>query len=103
MVAGSVLAFGDLTVDVRCPAGGGFNCSFVGGLYLDGRPMDSNTLLVTIAEGATETHAIDLIGLAEDVPAGTHEIAVGWKGVSPNRASVVRQDDDRTAAVFVGG
>jgi hypothetical protein len=101
--AGSVLAFGAMTVDVRCPAGGGFNCSFVAGLYLDGKPMDSNALDVTIQQGATEEHAIDLIGLAENVRAGTHEVAVGWKAVSPNPASVVRQGDERTAAVFVGG
>jgi hypothetical protein len=101
--AGDVLVFGQLTIGVRCPAGT-FNCSFTAGLYLDGEPVPETELFETVDEGTTEDHVVDSFGLAQNVPAGTHEIAVGWKAASSNPASVVSQGNDaNTAGVFVGG
>ena len=101
--AGDVLAFGQLIVGVDCPAAGGFSCRFEAGLYLDGNPVPNSGASILVENGATDSHTLDLFGLAQDVPAGTHEITVGWKGTSPNVAEVVTQDRERSAALFVGG
>jgi len=98
-----VLAFGQLTVGVTCPADT-FSCTFEAGLYLDGNPVPDSGFSTTVIKGATrELHTLDLFGLAQDVPAGTHEITVGWKGTSENVAVVATQDDERSGALFVGG
>lgn len=101
---GDVLAFGQLIVGVSCPAAGTFSCVFEAGLYLDGNPVPDSRFTATLANGTDEEfHNIDVFGLAQDVPAGTHEIAVGWKGTSPNAASVFSQDRERSGALFAGG
>ena len=102
--AGDVLAFGQLTVGVSCPAAGTFSCTFEAGLYLDGNPVPNSRFRTTVTNGAREElHTLDLFGLAQDVPAGTHEITVGWKGTSENVAFVATQDRERSGALFVGG
>jgi hypothetical protein len=101
--AGDVLAFGQLSVEVACPAAGGFSCRFQAGLYLDGNPVPDSGFDTTVTQGTTEPLTFDFFGLAQDVPAGTHEITVGWKGFSPNVAEVGGQDRERSGALFVGG
>jgi hypothetical protein len=101
--AGDVLAFGQLIVGVDCPAAGAFSCRFEAGLYLDGNPVPNSGVSILVEHGATDLHTLDLFGLAHDVPAGTHEITVGWKGTSPNVAEVVTQDRERSGALLVGG
>jgi hypothetical protein len=57
----------------------------------------------TVPQGTTQTYDLDLFGLAEDVPAGTHTVTVGWKSSSPNKAVWFSQSRYRTAALLVGG
>jgi hypothetical protein len=80
------------------------SCNFEAGLYLDGNPVPDSGFSTLFVAGATrEPRTLDLFGLAQDVPAGTHEITVGWKGTSANVAFVATQDDERSGALLVGG
>jgi hypothetical protein len=74
------------------------------GLYSDGNPVPDSRFTATVANGVDEElHVLDVFGLAQDVPTGTHEITVGWKGTSPNAARVAIEDRERSGALFVGG
>jgi hypothetical protein len=99
--SGDVLAFGQLRLQMSCAAG--FNCNFTAGLYLDGAPVPDSGRFETVPQGTTQTYDLDLFGLAEDVPAGTHTVTVGWKSSSPNKAVWASQSRYRTAALLVGG
>jgi hypothetical protein len=100
--AGSVFAFGQLTLGMNCPSGT-FNCSFVAGLYIDGTPIPDSGQSRTVPVGTTQLYDFDLFGVARDVPAGTHTITVGWKATSPNPAVWASQSAFRSGGIFAGG
>jgi hypothetical protein len=103
--AGDVLAFGQVTVEVSCPADSTFNCAFDAGLYVDGDPVPASGFRATIQKGASESYDLDLFGLAPDVPAGTHEVTIGWSAIqAPSPPEVTPLEaSTRLGALLVGG
>ena len=103
--AGDVLVFGHVTVDLSCPAGSTFSCGFDAGLYVDGDPVPDSGFVATVPKGATESYDLDLVAVARDVPAGTHEITLGWMAFDPPSPPevVARSDQPRNIGGLLVG
>jgi hypothetical protein len=93
---------GRMELGMRCPAATGFNCYFVAGLYVDGTPVPGSAFGTTVPNGSEQTYDLNLFGVLSGVPAGTHEVTIGWKGTLPNKAEGYFQSELNSAAILLG-
>ncbi len=99
---GSIFAMGRMELGMRCPTATGFNCYFVAGLYVDGTPVPGSNFGATVPNGSEQIYDLNLFGVLSGVPAGAHDVTIGWKGTLPNKAKSYFQSELNSAAILLG-
>jgi hypothetical protein len=101
-VAGSIFATGRMELGMRCAAATTYNCSFTAGLYVDGKPVPASSFFATVPNGGEQTYQLNLFGVLSGVPAGTHQVTIGWKSTPPNKAESYFQTELSSGAILLG-
>lgn len=100
--AGSVFVTANVIVGASCPAGM-YNCDFEIGVFLDGRPVPSTGGFALLSHGTSQSETFHVLGIAPEVPAGTHSLTVGWSGESPNPSTITFETgESQLGAIALG-
>jgi hypothetical protein len=100
---GSVFAYGHLDLSVDCPSVvPTSDCGYSVGLYLDGQPIPGSVRSVDLPAFSSSDQVAELFGVASNVPAGTHHVAIGYRTLLHGPSITNVGGETHSAAIAAG-